>query len=251
MGLIHGCTQGPTGWMKVQQQLSDRGITSTAVDLEPSGFNESGAIACAEEICRQLADVDRLVLVSTSCSGLLAPIVATMRPVEQLVFVCAGLPDIGRSAAAQIAEDGVLHRDWMQVEFDPEDAETAEHYMFHDCPAENMEWSMSTVRLLLPPRVCMTTSHLWSRGRMYPPRTSWEREIASSVRTGRGAPCLSVWGSNQWRSTPATVRRVADPKRWPASWPEQSSASAERRSRTRTISPSGRQEACGSFIGTG
>ena len=25
--------------------------------------------------------------------------------------------------------------------------------MFHDCPEENLEWSISTVRLLLPPQV--------------------------------------------------------------------------------------------------
>lgn len=153
MGLIHGCTQGPTGWMKLQEHLSDRGIASTAVNLEPAQLNESGAVECAQEITRQLGDVDRLILVSTSCSGLLAPVVATMRPVERLVFVCAGLPDIGRSATSQIAEDGVLHRDWMKVDFDPDDLETAKHYMFHDCPDENLQWSISTGRLLLPPQV--------------------------------------------------------------------------------------------------
>lgn len=107
----------------------------------------------AQENSAQLGDIDRLILVSTSCSGLLAQVVATMRPVERLVFVCAGLPDIGRSATAQIAEDGVLNRDWMKVDFDPDDLETARHYMFHDCPEENLEWSISTVRLLLPPQV--------------------------------------------------------------------------------------------------
>jgi pimeloyl-ACP methyl ester carboxylesterase len=153
VALIHGCTQGPTGWRKVQTCLSNRGIASIAVDVDPALFNESGATECAQEIARQLEGVDRVILVSTSCSGLLAPVVATIRPVERLVFVCAGLPDIGRSATSQIAEDGVLRRDWMEVDFDPEDLETAERYMFHDCSDENLDWSLSTVRLLLPPRV--------------------------------------------------------------------------------------------------
>jgi pimeloyl-ACP methyl ester carboxylesterase len=153
VGLVHGCTQGPTGWMKVQELLSDRGIASTPVNLEPAQFNESGTVECCQEIVRQLGDIPQLILVSTSCSGLLAPVVATMRPVERLVFVCAGLPDIGRSATSQIAEDGVLHRDWMEVDFDPGDLETAAQYMFHDCSEENLQWSLSTVRLLLPPQV--------------------------------------------------------------------------------------------------
>jgi pimeloyl-ACP methyl ester carboxylesterase len=110
-------------------------------------------VECAQEISRQLEEIDRVVLVSTSCSGLLAPLVGIMRPVERLVFVCAGLPDIGRSATSQIAEDGVLHRDWMEVNFDPDDQDTAQRYMFHDCPDENLAWSLSTVRLLLPLRV--------------------------------------------------------------------------------------------------
>lgn len=151
--LIHGCTQGPTGWKKVQDRLSDGGIASIAVDLDPAEFNDTGAVDCAQEVTRQLEGIDRVVLVSTSCSGLLAPLVATMRPVERLVFVCGGLPDIGRSATAQIAEDGVLHRDWMEVNFDPDDLETARRYMFHDCPEENLDWSLSTVRLFRPPRV--------------------------------------------------------------------------------------------------
>ena len=82
-----------------------------ALDLDPELFNGSGAMDCAEELSHQLEGFDRVILVSTSCSGLLAPVVANMRPVERLVFVCAGLPNIGRSATSQIAEDGVLHRD--------------------------------------------------------------------------------------------------------------------------------------------
>jgi pimeloyl-ACP methyl ester carboxylesterase len=153
VALVHGCTQGPNGWTRVQDYLRDRGIASIPVDLDPAQFDESGAVECAQEVARQVEGVDRIVLVATSCSGLLAPVVATVRPVERMVFVCAGLPDIGRSATAQIAEDGVLRQDWMEVTFDPDDRETARHYMFHDCSDEDLEWSFSTVRLLLPPRV--------------------------------------------------------------------------------------------------
>jgi pimeloyl-ACP methyl ester carboxylesterase len=162
VALIHGCTQGPTGWRQVQASLSGEGIGSIAVDLDPATFNESGAVDCARAICHQLEGVDRAILVSTSCSGLLAPVVAAMRPVERLVYVCAGLPDIGRSATSQIAEDGVLHRDWMEVDFDPRDLETARRYMFHDCPDENLEWSLSTVRLLLPQQVYDETTPIVS-----------------------------------------------------------------------------------------
>ena len=51
---------------------------------------------------------ERVVLVGTSCAGLIVPVVSMLRPIDHLVFICAGLPDIGRSATDQIFDDGLL-----------------------------------------------------------------------------------------------------------------------------------------------
>ena len=153
IALLHGCTQGPLGWERVAAGLRAQAIASTDLNLEPARFDQAGTMECADEITRQLSPFDKVVLVSTSCSGLLAPVVATLRPVERLVFVCAGLPDIGRSATTQIAEDGLLCSDWMHWEGDPVDPVAARRFMFHDCAEKDVGWCLRTVRLLLPQRV--------------------------------------------------------------------------------------------------
>jgi pimeloyl-ACP methyl ester carboxylesterase len=150
IALLHGCTQGPRAWERVAAGLRARGIASTALDLEPARFDRGGSVDCAREITRQLRPYEKVVLVSTSCSGLLAPVVATLRPLQRLVFVCAGLPDIGRSATAQIADDGLLRTEWMQWEGDPVDPEAARRFMFHDCADRDIDWCLQTVRLFLP-----------------------------------------------------------------------------------------------------
>jgi pimeloyl-ACP methyl ester carboxylesterase len=153
VALIHGCTQGPTGWEQVQEILSARGFDSIAVDLAPAQFDDAGAIEFAHEVSRQIGGRERVVLASTSCSGLLAPVVAELRPIERLVYVCAGLPDIGRSATAQVAEDGVLRSDWAEVDFDASDLTTAQQYMFHDCVDDRLDRALASVRLFHPLKV--------------------------------------------------------------------------------------------------
>jgi pimeloyl-ACP methyl ester carboxylesterase len=137
-------------WERVAAGLRAEGIASTTLDLDPARFDRAGTIECAEAITRQLDPFERVVLVSTSCTGLLAPVAATLRPMERLVFVCAGLPDIGRSATAQIAEDGLLCSEWMHWDGDPVDPAAAKRFMFHDCPDKDIDWSLLTLRLLLP-----------------------------------------------------------------------------------------------------
>ena len=153
VAFVHGCTQGPTAWAKVRDHLSARGIPSIAVDLDPTRFGGSGSVDCAVEVVRQLSGSERVLLVTTSCSGILAPVVAGLRPLERLVFVCAGLPDIGRSTSDQIAQDGVLcseWTEWMARGGAPDDPDAARRFMFHDCPEAALEWSLSTVRLFHP-----------------------------------------------------------------------------------------------------
>lgn len=150
VALVHGCTQGPTGWARVQALLEDRGVRSVAIDLDPQQLEEASALECAEEISRQLEPFDRVVLVGTSCSGILIPVVTMVRPIEHLVFFCAGLPEVGRSTTAQVIEDGVLCHEWMNWPGAYDDPEAARRFMFHDCPGEDLAWSLSTVRLWIP-----------------------------------------------------------------------------------------------------
>jgi hypothetical protein len=134
----------------VRDILRRDGYRSVAVDLNPDRFAEAGALECAEYVAEVTGEHEHVVLVGTSCSGILIPVVSMTRKIDHLVFVCSGLPDIGRSVTDQIANDGVLHHEWSTWTGSPDSPEAAARFMFNDCSAEDLEWSLSTVRLFLP-----------------------------------------------------------------------------------------------------
>jgi pimeloyl-ACP methyl ester carboxylesterase len=150
VALVHGCTQGPSGWDRVRQLLSQSDVPSVAVDLDPRDLDGATAHECAAHIAQVLENHARVILVGTSCAGLTIPVVTMLRPVEHLVFVCAGLPDIGRSATDQIFNDGLLHDAWLHYPGEPDSPDAAVRFMFNDCDGGTLAWSLTTVRLFMP-----------------------------------------------------------------------------------------------------
>jgi pimeloyl-ACP methyl ester carboxylesterase len=149
IAFVHGCTQGPSGWDRVRELLTVEGVNTMAINLEPRRFDSSGAMECATHIAEALRDLDQVVLVGTSCTGIIVPVVTMVRPIDHLVFICAGLPDIGRSVTDQILQDGVLHSEWASCDA-PYGPDAARRFMFNDCDGEVLEWSLTTVRAFLP-----------------------------------------------------------------------------------------------------
>jgi pimeloyl-ACP methyl ester carboxylesterase len=150
VALVHGCTQGPNSWDRVCQYLSDADVRTVLVDLDPRDFDGANARQCSFHIADVLGDLERVILVGTSCTGLIIPVVSMLWPVDHLVFVCAGLPDIGRSATDQIFDDGLLHEDWVAYPGAPDSEEAARTFMFNDCDGATLDWALTTVRLWLP-----------------------------------------------------------------------------------------------------
>lgn len=151
--LVHGFTQGPTGWDRLRPVLEANGHETVAVGLRLEELAEAGGIECAEVIADTVKAATLPVhLVGTSGSGALLPLVPAISRVEQLVFICAGMPAIGRSLSQQIAEDGVLTDEWM-AEPDTSSLDGAERFMFNDCDGETLQWALTTVRLFNPARV--------------------------------------------------------------------------------------------------
>jgi pimeloyl-ACP methyl ester carboxylesterase len=120
------------------------------MDLCQEDLGQANALECARTIADGIEGYERVVLVGTSCSGMLIPVVATLRPIEHLVFICAGLPDIGRSVTDQINQDGVLHEEWRFWTDGFDTPEAATRFMFNDCDSEALQWSLTTVRLFRP-----------------------------------------------------------------------------------------------------
>ena len=149
VALVHGCTQGPSGWDRVRPYLSDAGVRTLVVDMDPQKFDGANARECSAHIADVLDSHERVILVGTSCAGLIIPVVSMLRPIDHLVFICAGLPDIGRSATDQIFGDG-LHEDWLNFQGEPDSPEAAAIFMFNDCEHATLGWALSTVRLWMP-----------------------------------------------------------------------------------------------------
>lgn len=134
----------------MRRYLSDVDVPTAVIDLDPREFDGANACECASYIAEVLEDYERVVLVGTSCTGLIVPVVSMFRPISHLAFVCAGLPDIGRSATDQIFGDSLLHLDWVQYAGAPDSEDAARTFMFNDCDEATMEWALTTVRLWMP-----------------------------------------------------------------------------------------------------
>lgn len=147
---MHGCTQGPSGWDRVCQHLSEDGVRTVVIDMDPRDFDGANALECAAHIADVLEGHESVILVGTSCTGIIVPIVSMLRPIGHFVFISAGLPDIGRSATDQIFEDGLLHQNWLNYAGEPDSPEAATTFMFNDCDGDTLEWALTTVRLWMP-----------------------------------------------------------------------------------------------------
>jgi hypothetical protein len=104
--LVHGSYHGAWCWERLAPELERLGHTVTAVDL-PIRDPAAGASAYADAIEAQVDWAEPPAIIGHSTAGLTIPIVATRRPVRQLVFLTAMLPKPGLSANEQRAAEPI------------------------------------------------------------------------------------------------------------------------------------------------
>jgi hypothetical protein len=118
VALVHGAYHGAACWAKLIPELGRLGFQARAVDL-PIHRVDAGARQYAQAVVDALADVDgELVLVGHSMAGITIPLVAQMRPVQRLVFLCPLLPEIGSSLRDQMGREpmdpgSVTNAEWV------------------------------------------------------------------------------------------------------------------------------------------
>ena len=111
--LLHGTTQSPAGWQRLNGALAARGHQCQSVDLTEVAA-DSPAVVYAEDLAEKLG-VTSPVVVAHSGSGLLLPLIArTLHAIGQ-VFLAAWIPDGKHSLIAELDADptGVFHEDWL------------------------------------------------------------------------------------------------------------------------------------------
>jgi pimeloyl-ACP methyl ester carboxylesterase len=152
-GLIHGAWHGAWCWERLATELERRGHRAVAVDLpcdDPAGTTMDNAKLMVDA----LGDADDVVVVGHSLGGIVAPVVAMLRPVRKVVFLCALVPRPGRSLAEvtgsepettteefnklprHVGEDG-------SVWWDPEVAVQA---FYRTCDPDTARWAATRLR---------------------------------------------------------------------------------------------------------
>jgi pimeloyl-ACP methyl ester carboxylesterase len=103
--LVHGGGHGGWCWERLAPELEERGHTTIAPDL-PFEDDSAGAREWAEVVVDAIegaASSDDVVVVGHSMGGLCVPVVASLRPVQRMVFLGALIPVPGRSHADELA----------------------------------------------------------------------------------------------------------------------------------------------------
>jgi pimeloyl-ACP methyl ester carboxylesterase len=225
-GLVHGAGHGAWCWERLAPILEARGHRVFTMDL-PCEDQTAGNERYAEVVDRAIPAANDLVLVGHSLAGLTVPLVAARRPVARLVFLCAQVPEFGRSLFDQVQANpelyhpvsrthpGRLTADDGTVTFRDEAA--AHDVFFQDCTPADVSWAFARLRpqAAAPRReVCPLSS--WPPGdRAYilcredhAISPAWSRRVA---RERLGVEPIELGGSHSpFISQPAALADVLD-----------------------------------------
>jgi len=103
--LVHGAWHGAWCWERLTPLLHQAGHDVVTMDM-PSEDGTATFDTYADVVCAALeGHGDDVVLVGHSYNGNTIPLVAARRPVSHLVYLCAMVPDIGRSVVDQMSDE--------------------------------------------------------------------------------------------------------------------------------------------------
>ena len=102
--LVHGGYHGPWCWEQLTPLLEQAGHHVVTMDL-PLEDSTATFDTYADVVCAALDGCDHeTVLVGHSYAGNTIPLVASQRPLRHLVYLCAMVPEVGRSLAEQMTD---------------------------------------------------------------------------------------------------------------------------------------------------
>ena len=194
--LIHGAWHGAWCWDPLVSELERRGHRAVAVDLpcdDPAATTMDNAQRVADSLAGDPSD--DVVVVGHSLGGITAAVIPLLRPVRQVVFLCALMPRPGRSLGEVMGSEpdtttaafNALPRhvgEGGSVTWDPE---VAGPFFYRACPPETIAWAAPRLR-----------TQVWTTTREPCPLDQWpDCELTSIVCT------------DDELLTPAWSRRIA------------------------------------------
>lgn len=162
-GLIHGAWHGAWCWERLAAELERRGHRAVAVDL-PCDDPGATTMNNARQVVEALGDAGDVVVVGHSLGGIVAPVVAQLRPVRRAVLLAALVPRPGKSLRQVMAsEPECTTEDFDQaprhfgehgaVTWDPE---VAAGLFFRACDPRTARWAAARLR----PQVWTTSGEI-------------------------------------------------------------------------------------------
>lgn len=147
--LLHGTTQGPSGWDLVTEQLSTMGHRGHAVELDSS--DESTCEDYADIVADQLELHSPPVVVAHSGAGLILPATARALGAIHQVWLAAIVPEGRISLLDEMRDESteMFHPEWIGVN-PVDDPQAAAGFLFHDCTPATQAWALTTLRLFVP-----------------------------------------------------------------------------------------------------
>lgn len=152
--LVHGSWHGAWCWERVAPLLQQGGHEVVAMDL-PIDDATATCDTFTDVVCAALdGRGDDVVVVGHSYGGMLIPLVAARRPVRHLVYLCAYVPEIGRSLNEQLRGDAESFNPAAYEGFTRDaqarsvwiDKRIAREIMYADCDEETAEAAIRRLR---------------------------------------------------------------------------------------------------------
>ena len=144
--LMHSSGQGPEGWKLVVEELQRRGHRALipAFDLtrtdEGADFHAETIVEALRKSAQRPTDT---VCVAHSAAGIYLPIVAQRWQPRRMIFLAALIPQPGTTIIEQFnADPSMFNPAWIGK--NPMDDSVALEFVYHDCPADRIEWALST-----------------------------------------------------------------------------------------------------------
>lgn len=148
--LVHGSTQGPSGWDRFADALRARGHRVHAVDLGAAD-NTATLGAAVDQAAGQVDLSAAPVVVAHSAAGLALPALGTRLEAQHLVWLHATVADERTAFIDEVTADptAMFNPEW--IGRDPTaDPVLATYFLFHDCDLATLRWGLTTLRASLP-----------------------------------------------------------------------------------------------------
>ncbi|CAJ1583753.1 alpha/beta hydrolase [[Mycobacterium] wendilense] len=163
--LVHGAWHGAWCWERLTPELERRGHRVVAVDL-PSDDPAATFDDYAEAVVAAMGAATDPIVVGHSLSGNVLPLVARRAPVRHAVYLCAMIPDPGRSQSDQERAGGMTDPAYLKGLRRTDgctvwaDADLARELLYQDCAADVAAAAVARLR----PQAYGPPTEVWPSG---------------------------------------------------------------------------------------